>query len=184
MPDMSDEKQIASAFYNRLFEDICSGTLSEKAEFISITNDILTNPEFQKLNDAVHHTHTSRLIHSLHVAFHCYKMCKKRQWDYVSATRGALLHDFFFAEETSRKRRFELLRGFYHPRIALNHACRCFELNDIERNCILRHMFPLTAIPAKYKEAWTVILYDKICGTKEYLNFRYRPLEIKRLAIY
>jgi HD superfamily phosphodiesterase len=80
--------------------------------------------------------------------------------DYVSATRAALLHDYFtkndFDEEsTSRK---ELVN---HPSIACINALKEFKLNELEINAIESHMFPLSKTLPKYKESWLLTLVDK-----------------------
>ena len=56
---------------------------------------ITTNREFKKLAYFSHHIYTSRYQHSINVAYYTYKMAKALKLDYVSATRGAMLHDFF-----------------------------------------------------------------------------------------
>jgi uncharacterized protein len=35
---------------------------------------------------------------------------------------------------------------------------------------IRRHMWPLTVIPPKYKEAWALTLVDKVLATRETLR--------------
>ena len=51
----------------------------------------------------------------------------------------------------------------------LRNAKEDFDLNPIEENMIARHMFPLTPIPPRYKEAWILCLADKYCATVETL---------------
>ena len=43
------------------------------------------------------------------------------------------------------------------------------DISPKEENIILRHMFPLTPVPPKYKEGWVVTLCDKYCATRELL---------------
>lgn len=168
------EDSVILSLYNQLFDDVKQGDLiDEKREFVILTYNILKVGELTELKDVPHHRRTSRLMHSLHVSFYCYLTCKKRGWDYKSATRGALLHDFFRIDKGYFKRRVKIFLGLYHPRMAMNKALQFFDLNEIEKECILRHMFPLTLIPAKHKEAWTVILWDKVWGTKELLLKEY-----------
>ena len=57
--------------------------------------------------------------------------------------------------------------GFKHPYFAFRNADRDFKLNDIEKNVILRHMFPLTPIPPACREAWIVCMADKYCSARE-----------------
>ena len=46
--------------------------------------------------------------------------------------------------------------GFTHPRRALRNAEREFQLSGLERDMILRHMWPLTIIPPKYRESYVI----------------------------
>lgn len=46
-----------------------------------------------------------------------------------------------------------------------------FKLNQIERDSIEHHMFPLTPYPPKYIEGYLVTAADKISATKETLSF-------------
>ena len=82
--------------------------------------------------------------------------------------RGALLHDYFLYD-WHEKDKSHRLHGFYHPSTALRNAKEDFDLNPIEENMIARHMFPLTPIPPRYKEAWILCLADKYCATVETL---------------
>ena len=50
-----------------------------------------------------------------------------------------------------------------HPKIALEKACECFELSDKEKDIILRHMWPITPAPPRYRESYVVDLMDKYC---------------------
>ena len=88
--------------------------------------------------------------------------------DEKSLIRGALLHDYFLYE-WHEKDKSHRLHGFYHPSTALRNAKEDFDLNPIEENMIARHMFPLTPIPPRYKEAWILCLADKYCATVETL---------------
>ena len=72
--------------------------------------------------------------------------------DYVSATRAALLHDYFTNKELYNDNSFK--RGIKHPQIALYNAKEEFEINEIEENAIISHMFPLSKSIPKFKESW------------------------------
>ena len=51
---------------------------------------------------------------------------------------------------------------------ALNHACRLFPLNDIEKDVIRAHMWPVTFFSIPHtKEGWIITLTDKYCGAFE-----------------
>jgi uncharacterized protein len=83
-----------------------------------------------------------------------------------SLIKGALLHDYFLYDWHD-KEQSPGLHGFKHPYIALKNAKEDYDLNDIEKNIILRHMFPLVPIPPRCKEAWIVCVADKYCALGE-----------------
>ena len=58
-----------------------------------------------------------------------------------------------------------------HGETAMRNAIRDFKLNQIERDSIEHHMFPLTPYPPKYIEGYLVTAADKISATKETLSF-------------
>ena len=133
-----------------------------------LIEDILKNEEFQKLENIEHHG-TSRMKHSQRVSYYSYKICKKLHIDYISAARAGLLHDFFISPK-ERKKLERLKSVFTHPKKALNQANEYFELNDIEQNIIVSHMFPLYLSLPQYLESWVVSIVDKVVGTYEFLE--------------
>ena len=90
--------------------------------------------------------------------------------------KGALLHDYFLYD-WHEKRKGHHFHGFTHPGTALKNAEKEYELGDIERNIISRHMFPLTVVPPMCREAWLVCLADKYCAVKETFYTSGRILE-------
>ena len=80
--------------------------------------------------------------------------------------RGALLHDYFLYD-WHEKDAGHSLHGFTHPGKALINACEDFNLTDIEKDVIRKHMFPLTLIPPRYRETVIVCMADKICSVYE-----------------
>ncbi len=140
--------------------------------------EILEHREFRKLENYTHHGRGSRRAHCVDVASLVFVLSYKKDMDYVSATRGALLHDFFFYH-----RRFEgpRLHNFRHPALALERAREYFTLNAIEEDAILRHMWPVTAIPPKFPESALVSLADKIVAINE-LSRRVRYIRMLRMS--
>jgi uncharacterized protein len=91
-------------------------------------------------------------------------------FDYRSAARGGLLHDFFLYDWHIGKP-YRGLHGFIHPYIALENANQYFCLNELEKDVIQKHMWPLTIRLPRYKETFVVLLVDKYCATKEIVNW-------------
>jgi uncharacterized protein len=87
--------------------------------------------------------------------------------NYNALVRGALLHDYFLYDWHNSDGGKHRLHGFTHPATALRNAEQDFNLSDTEREIIRRHMFPLTPIPPRCREAWVVCLADKLCALRE-----------------
>lgn len=137
-------------------------------EYNFLIKDILENEELKKLCNIEHHG-TSRLIHSKRVSYYSYKICKQMHINYISAARAGLLHDFFISTQgRSKKERFKSV--FTHPKKALETSNKYFELNDIEQNIIISHMFPLYIALPQYLESWIVSIVDKVVGSYEFLE--------------
>lgn len=141
-----------------------------KQEFKSCIIDLTQNESFNAMADFVHHYQTTRLEHSLHVSYCSFVTCRKLGLDYQSAARGGLLHDFYFYDSNVTKLK-QGLHCFCHPAIALDNACQLFDLNDVEKDIILKHMWPVTIKPPKYKESYIVTLMDKYCAAREVIQF-------------
>ena len=151
-------------------------------EFKEIIQDIVQNSSVLSLKEHVQHMKGSRYQHCYEVAFYTYVLCKKLGLDYVSATRGAMLHDFYFYDWRNKgvegQKRFHAYR---HPRIALHNAIENFDLNEFEKDIIVKHMWPLTFPLPKFSESYIVTLVDKYCATKEFFRYlKYRKY-IKKL---
>ena len=91
--------------------------------------------------------------------------------DLHSLIRAALLHDYFLYDWHDWDNGTHRLHGFTHGETAMCNAIRDFKLNQIERDSIEHHMFPLTPYPPKYIEGYLVTAADKISATKETLSF-------------
>lgn len=139
--------------------------------YMECVYDIMDNEKFQEMDKYIQHGTTTTLEHCISVSYISYKICKYYNFDYISAARGGLLHDLFLYDwHTHSKETGEHFHGFTHPRTALNNADKYFELNDVERDIILKHMWPLTVIPPKTMEGYVVMYVDKYCGFLETVN--------------
>ena len=84
-----------------------------------------------------------------------------------SLIRAALLHDYFLYDWHDWDNGQHRWHGFTHGHAALMNALKDFDLNDIERNSIENHMFPMTPVPPAYIEGYLVTLSDKLSATAE-----------------
>ncbi len=147
-------------------------------EFYNFSSEIINLPVYQKMKGFIQHGKTSCYEHSINVALNCFLYAKKHKIDYSSLVRGALLHDFFLYDWHDKNKGFRF-HGYKHPRFAYNNAIAYFELNDTEKDIILKHMFPLTLtkIP-KTRESWIVSFIDKKCSLQEIFNVKSCELKI------
>lgn len=140
--------------------------------FNDLTKDILEHPEFQQLANFTHHHPFSILEHSLNVAHltytWAYRLNRVIKIDVYSATRGALLHDFYLYDWHVPRPDGSRWHGFRHPRIACQNAERCFDLNLKEKGIILSHMWPLTVPWPSNLEAFLVTFADKTVTLQEF----------------
>ncbi|PKN27719.1 MAG: hypothetical protein CVU65_01215 [Deltaproteobacteria bacterium HGW-Deltaproteobacteria-22] len=146
-----------------------------RVEYAALVADILAHPEFLRTREFPHHKHVTIFTHACAVSYLSYSICKKFGLDYRSAARGGLLHDFFLYDWRNHDvpdLPREKFHGLAHPKIALENARTHFELNDIERDCILRHMWPLTPMPPRTREAFIVSMVDKWVASREFLRRR------------
>lgn len=157
----------------------------DKKEFEEIIKDIKNNTSVLSLKEHIQHMKSSRYEHCYAVAYYTYIISKRLGLDYISATRGAMLHDFYFYDW--RKKGVEGQKKFHafrHPRIAFNNANENFDLNDVEKDIILKHMWPLTLTFPRYSESYIVTLVDKYCATREfflYFKYKRRAYKINKL---
>jgi uncharacterized protein len=140
--------------------------------FNDLIKDILEHPEFQQLANFTHHYPISILEHSLSVAHLTYSWsCRLKsiiKLDVRSATRGALLHDFYLYDWHLPRPDGSRWHGFRHPRIACRNAERCFDLSPKEKDIILKHMWPLTVLWPSSCEAFLVSFADKAVTVQEF----------------
>jgi len=131
--------------------------------------DLLETSEVQSLGEFVQHYHSTRLQHSIDVSYISYKLAKKVKGDAKATARAGLLHDLFFYDWRDTK--FESgSHAYMHPRVALHNAEKLTELNKVEQDIILKHMWGATLAFPKYRESYVVTLVDKYCAIKEGLT--------------
>ena len=160
--------------------------INNKLEFYSIIEDLINNKTVCKMKDFNQHYNTSTFDHCLNVAYLSYILCKKLNLDYISATRGAMLHDLFLYDWRNSKKKLNLegYHAFVHPKIALKNASDLFILNEKEKDIILKHMWPVTFSFPKYKESYIITFIDKFSAIQESYNFYINLLNTKKLYKY
>ena len=141
-------------------------------EFEYIAKDIICTDKFQSLKNEPHHGIT-RYDHVIHVAKRTYQITKHMHLDYVSATRGALLHDYFNNYEY-HDLKGQINRGNVHPSLALKNAKEDFVLNKKEENIIVSHMYPLGNVKPNCQESWIVSNVDKELAILECGAYKWR----------
>ena len=153
-------------------ESVMNERRPDNVEYNSIVKDILGHPEFMKLENFFHHN-SSILEHAKVVSYISYRICKYFNLDYVSAARGGLLHDFFLYDWRNHDEP-ELHRdkyhGIEHPRIAFENSTKYFAVNRVEKDIILKHMWPLTIVPPRYQESYIVTIVDKYVSSREFID--------------
>ena len=154
-------------------------------EFLEEVRELLDSDAVQQLRNYPHHKHVTRLEHSIYVAYRSYRMAKRLGWDAAAAARGGLLHDLFFYDWHVKAPG----RGWHvtaHPRQALQEAQARFPLTEVERDIIIKHMWPLAPWLPRYRESYAVLLMDKYCALVECLSLskgKLRRLGLANLAI-
>ena len=136
-------------------------------EFLNTVADIAGNGEYLKLREYTHHNSTTRYQHCLNVAWYTFLWCKNGDLDYISAARGAMLHDFYLYD-TKEFRKTGASHNVVHPRQALSNAKKYFEVNAIMEDCILNHMWPSGKGKPKTVEGFVVSAADKYCASLEW----------------
>ena len=130
--------------------------MRKKKEFEEMFIDYINHPKVNEMKEYTHHG-INRYDHSYRVALHTYKITKMFHLNYNSATKAAILHDFFL-DEVDDKNTIDKLKS--HPEVAVYNTKKYFDINEMEEDIIKKHMFPVTTSPPKYLEGWIVDFVD------------------------
>lgn len=140
-----------------------------KNDFYKEVKDIAEHPVVLRMKLYPHHGNTNCYQHCMNVAYYNYQWCRFFHLDARSAARAGMLHDLFLYDwHTHAAKTGEHFHGLTHPETAYKNAKKFFELNEIERDIIMNHMWPVTfyRLP-RTKEGWITTLTDKYCGACE-----------------
>lgn len=132
----------------------------------------------------IQHGTTSCFLHSIAVAHYSMKFFNflKVNYDAKSLAQGALLHDYFLYDWHENDKSHNL-HGFRHPNTAFKNAVRDFEISDISKNIIKRHMFPLIPCPPKHREGVVVCIVDKVCSVYETFKKKDQYKTVKKIYL-
>lgn len=137
-------------------------------EFMGYVGHLIRTSNMQKLKAIPQHMHSNRLEHSINVSYTSYKIAKKLGWDAKSTARGGLMHDLFYYDW--RETKFKKSHAWVHPRLAVRNARKITQLNKVEEDIIIKHMWGATLAPPRYKEGYIVTMVDKYWALKEALT--------------
>lgn len=141
----------------------------ENLVFYACISDIIDSESLQALKNYTHHHSTTRFQHSVNVAYYNYRLCSFLRLDARAAARGGLLHDLFYYDRKEYVReKGERFHNSRHPRIACENATREFDISELERDIILKHMWPMTPLTVpRHRESVAIVLVDKYCAVLE-----------------
>lgn len=130
--------------------------------------DIIASSGMQAEKGFIQHGSVSTFEHSVSVTRMCLRLSRgfHISTDERSLIRGALLHDYYLYD-WHKPRAGNDLHAFSHARKALKNAMQDFCLNEIERDMIQCHMFPLTIKPPRFRESAILCIADKVCALRE-----------------
>ena len=135
-------------------------------EFYSHINDLMDHPMVLKMDDYSQHLNTSRLQHSLNVAYYSFLFARKLNLNVRDAVRGALLHDLFLYEWRTEQP-VEGNHVLVHPIQALQNAREVTEVTPVMHDVIASHMWPVGNVKPKTGEGWLIQMIDKMCAVME-----------------
>lgn len=150
---------------------ICSKKELTLTKYYICVDDIINLHELRDLENIVHHISSTRFQHCLNVSYYSYIVCRKFGLNARSAARAGLLHDLFYydrKEYNSRRTKDQPSHSVMHSETALRNAERLTKLSKLERDIIVKHMWPVTKKLPSYKETYIVTLIDKYCAVLEF----------------
>ena len=163
----------------------------EKDKLEVIYQEFYNNDKLSEMKDIRIHRGSSCFIHSFRVAKLSIKRAlkHKKELNLEAILIASILHDYYLYDW--RKNRALLKKhGSRHPKVANNNAIRDFNINDLESDIILSHMWPINFKDfPKTTEARIVSHADKdiafleMITTKKFKEKRLKKTEesIKRL---
>ena len=151
--------------------------INEDKEFLKIIEELVKNDTVLQMKNYRQHYETTCFDHCLTVSYYCYLICKKYNLDYKSAARAGMLHDLFLYDWRVPNPDRKGLHAFTHGKTACENASRQFDLNDKEKDMIIKHMWPITIYLPNSIEGIILTFIDKYAALSE-------SLEIMKLRLF
>lgn len=147
--------------------------LEHLKRFRRAMEDIRVHSNLTQTDDYLQHGSTTRYLHSVAVAYYSYRVALffGLHLHLYEVIRGAMAHDYYLYDTKDGSKQLRG-HGVKHPQIALENAEKDFALSDLERDIIVKHMFPITRSLPKYKESYVVTTVDKCCAVYEFFARR------------
>ena len=142
-------------------KQIVKEIIDKDVEFQNIIKELVENKTVQEMKNFRQHYETTCFDHCYTVSYYCYLICKKYRLDYISATRAGMLHDLFLYDWRKRQPNRKGLHAFTHGRTACKNACELFNLNEKEKDMIIKHMWPVTVQLPQSLEGLILTFVDK-----------------------
>lgn len=143
-----------------------------KREFYECISDIEKHPVVQQMKKYPQHGNTNCYQHCLKVAYYNYWICSVLGLRAREAARAGMLHDLFLYDWHTHARETGIhFHGLTHPKTAMENAQKNFQLSEVEKDMVLKHMWPLTIIPPQYPESLVICLVDKYCCICEIISY-------------
>lgn len=146
---------------------LLKGDYQEDKEFQLLLKDTISHPAYQRLKEYSHHDQNIH-DHCIKVAWLSYNLARFLSLNVKETIKGALLHDLFYYNWREKDEAHKY-HAFTHARTAYKNAVEYFSpLSAIEKDIILKHMWPLSLLPPRYPESILVSLADKMVATREF----------------
>lgn len=172
-----------------MLKAVCSNKNLEDSDYYQCIADLIDRSELEPLKEITHHIASTRFQHCVNVSYYCYIICKVLKLDARSAARAGLLHDLFYYDRKKynairRKYKNRPSHSHMHSIMALNNASKLTNLNQLEKDIIYKHMWPVTKASPKYKETYIITTVDKVCAVFEFLAIVQKfNIKIKTVSI-
>jgi uncharacterized protein len=139
--------------------------------------ELLDHPDVQSMEEYIHHGSITCFEHNLSVSYYSYRLASRWNLDNHAVARGALLHDFYLYDWHKKENR-KGLHGFTHASSSLANAQLRFSLTPIEKDIILKHMWPMQPRFPRYKESFLVCFVDKMISLMETAHLiHFKPIQ-------